>query len=210
MIRSGSLARLVFGVMVVVVGGCGGDVSFVWEVPERPTRADVVPFGAREEGAQSSVANIELTLNFADGRSNTVFGARTWFAFDEGDDGGDQPTDLLSEIELGRSTDGEGIVALAVEAAASVGYELDPAIVEEWLAVEPDERTYRRPYLGVPVTGWRADDYRIFLVVEDRNLDRFKVEVWFTWPTGKDDVIAPVNGPEFDLERGPSWRGRAE
>jgi hypothetical protein len=156
----------------------------------------LAPEGDRQ---QRLLRDVEVAIDFPDGRSHVISAPSLWVDIDVPlEDRLLDPADhRVGELEFRRVVgrdDTELIPALA-EFAAMVDYSFDEDAASEWIA-NNDGGFY------LPVTGYRAEQYRIFIGLTDTEFDNV-VRLYVDFPTsleGRWGDKPAEEFQEFDLD----------
>jgi hypothetical protein len=149
--------------------------------------------------SQRLLRDVEVAIDFPDGRSHVISAPSLWVvtSFPVDDVDLDPAEHEVGELEFRRVVgrdDTELIPALA-EFAAMVDYSFDEDAASEWV-VNNDGGFY------LPVTGYRAEQYRIYLGLIDTEFDNV-VSLFVNFPTSSEDGWEgnPIEEfQEFDLD----------
>jgi hypothetical protein len=148
--------------------------------------------------SQRLLRDVEVAIDFPDGRSHVISAPSLWVVASVPVDHLDlDPADHeIGELEFRRVVgrdDAELVPALA-EFAAMVDYSFDEDAASEWVLANDGG-------FALPVTGYRADQYRIYLALTDTEFDNV-VSLSITFPTTAQSRLdlSPAESQEFDLD----------
>lgn len=191
------LALAGLGLVGLVAAGCSSTTSYEWAAVDRPTRVDLGALAPEDDAYQRLITDVEVTIDFPDGRRHTISAENLWVdvVFPEGDvPAAEHEVRNLEFRQVVGLDDNELVPALA-RFAAMVDYEFDEEAATEWVLSNDGG-------FSLPVTGYREDQYRIYLTLDDTEFDNV-VRLHIDFPRsneGRFSSTAPEESQEFDLD----------